>query len=215
MATGRRSPRLQLAAVLVVLIAYSVLSHYSNLNPQAHDLRTMLALAPMLALGLVLLWRWNGALTALLAAAATAYLLRAFWPLFAQNFSIVYLVQQVGFYSIMAFTFGRSLRKGRVPLCTHIADTVHGPLSAPELRYTRKVTLAWVIFFLLNVAATFLLFEFAPLRLWSVFVNFCSLPLILLMFAAEYAVRRRVLPQVESSGLIAALRVYFAHSAQK
>jgi uncharacterized membrane protein len=215
MATGRRSPRLQLAAVLVVLIAYSVLSHYSNLNPQAHDLRTMLALAPMLALGLVLLWRWNGALTALLAAAATAYLLRAFWPLFAQNFSIVYLVQQVGFYSIMAFTFGRSLRKGRVPLCTHIADTVHGPLSAPELRYTRKVTLAWVIFFLLNVAATFLLFEFAPLRLWSVFVNFCSLPLILLMFAAEYAVRRRVLPQVESSGLIAALRVYFAHSPQK
>jgi uncharacterized membrane protein len=215
MATGRRSPRLQLAAVLLFFIAYSVLSHYSNLNPQAHDLRTMLALAPMLALGLVLLWRWNGALVALLAAAATAYLLRAFWPLFAQNFSIVYLVQQVGFYSIMAFTFGRSLRKGLVPLCTHIADTVHGPLSALELGYTRKVTLAWVIFFLLNVAATFLLFKFSPLRVWSVFVNFCSLPLILLMFAAEYAVRRRVLPQVQSSGLIAALRVYFAHSPQK
>jgi uncharacterized membrane protein len=215
MATGRRSPRLQLAAVLLFFIAYSVLSHYSNLNPQAHDLRTLLALAPMLTLGLVLLWRWNGALVALSAAAATAYLLRAFWPLFAQNFSIVYLVQQVGFYSIMAFTFGQSLRKGRVPLCTHIADRVHGPLSTLELRYTRKVTVAWVIFFLLNLAATFLLFKFAPLRIWSVFVNFCSLPLILLMFAAEYAVRRRALPQVESSGLIAALRVYFAHSPQK
>jgi uncharacterized membrane protein len=215
MATGRRSPRLQLATVLLFFIAYSVLSHYSNLNPQAHDLRTLLALAPMWGLGLVLLWRWHGALIALLAAAATAYLMRAFWPLFAQNFSIVYLVQQVGFYSIMAFTFGRSLRKGRVPLCTHIADTVHGPLSAAELRYTRKVTLAWVMFFLLNVAATFLLFEFAPLRVWSLFVNFCSLPLILLMFAAEYAVRRRVLPHAESSGLIAALRVYFAHSPQK
>jgi uncharacterized membrane protein len=215
MATGRRSPRLQLAAVLLVLIAYSVLSHYSNLTPQAHDLRTLLALAPMLALGLVLVWRWNGVVVALLAAAATTYLLRAFWPLFAQNFSIVYLVQQVGFYSIMAFTFGRSLRKGRVPLCTHIADRVHGPLSALELRYTRKVTLAWAIFFLLNVAATFILFEFAPLRVWSVFVNFCSLPLILLMFSAEYAIRRRALPQVESSGLIAALRVYFAHSPQK
>ena len=215
MATGRRSPRLQLAAVLLFFIAYSVLSHYSNLNPQAHDLRALLALAPMLALGLVLLWRWNGVVAALLAAAATAYLLRAFWPLFAQNFSIVYLVQQVGFYSIMAFTFGRSLRQGRVPLCTHIADRVHGPLSTLELRYTRKATLAWVIFFLLNLAATFLLFKFAPLRVWSVFVNFCSLPLILLMFAAEYAVRRRVLPQVQSSGLIAALRVYFAHSPQK
>jgi uncharacterized membrane protein len=150
-----------------------------------------------------------------LAAAATAFLLHAFWPAFADNFSIVYLVQQAGFYSILAFTFGRSLRKSSVPLCTQLADKVHGPLSALELRYTRKVTLAWTLFFLLNVAATLLLFEFAPLRIWSVFVNFCSLPLILLMFAAEYAVRRRALPQVESSGLIAALRVYFAHSPQK
>jgi len=212
MATGRRA---QLAAVLLFLVAYSVLSHYSNLNPQAHDLRTLLALAPMLTLGLILVWRWSGFLVALLAAAAAALLLRAFWPLFAQNFPIVYLVQQVGFYFIMAFTFGRSLRKGRVPLCTQLADKVHGPLSALELRYTRRVTLAWVIFFLLNLAANFFLFEFAPLRVWSMFVNFCSLPLILLMFVAEYAVRRRVLPQVQRSGLIATLRVYFADSPQK
>jgi uncharacterized membrane protein len=212
MASGRR---LQLAAVLLFFIAYSVLSHYSNLNPQGQDLRTLLALAPMLTLGLVLLWRWSGSLVALLAAAATAFLLRAFWPLFAQNFSIVYLVQQVGFYSIMTFTFGRSLRKGSVPLCTQLADKVHGPLSPLELRYTRKVTLAWVIFFLLNLAATVVLFEFAPLRVWSLFVNFCSLPLILFMFVAEYAVRRRVLPQVQRSGLIATLRVYFADTPQK
>jgi uncharacterized membrane protein len=212
MATGRRA---QLAAVLLFLVAYSVLSHYSNLNPQAHDLRTLLALAPMLTLGLILVWRWSGFLIALLAAAAAALLLRAFWPLFAQNFPIVYLVQQVGFYFIMAFTFGRSLRKGRVPLCTQLADKVHGPLSALELRYTRRVTLAWVIFFLLNLAANFFLFEFAPLRVWSMFVNFCSLPLILLMFVAEYAVRRRVLPQIQRSGLIATLRVYFADSPQK
>ena len=207
--------RLQLAAVLLFFIAYSVLSHYSNLNPQGHDLRTLLALAPMLTLGLVLLWRWSGALIALSAAAAAAVLLRAFWPLFAQNFSIVYLIQQVGFYSIMAFTFGRSLRQGSVPLCSQLADKIHGPLSALELRYTRRVTVAWAVFFLLNVAASFLLFEFAPLRVWSVFVNFCSLPLILLMFVAEYAVRRRVLPQVQRNGLIATLRVYFADSPQK
>jgi uncharacterized membrane protein len=209
MASGRR---LQLAAVVLFFIAYSVLSHYSNLNPQAHDLRTMLALAPMLTLGLVLLWRGSGALVALLATAAAAYLLRTFWPLFAQNFSIVYLFQQAGFYSIMAFSFGRSLLNDRVPLCTQLADRIHGPLSALELRYTRSVTIAWVIFFLLNLVATFLLYRFAPLRIWSLFVNFCSLPLILLMFVAEYLVRRRVLPQVQRSGLIATLRVYFADS---
>jgi uncharacterized membrane protein len=203
---------LQLAAVVLFFIAYSVLSHYSNLNPQALDLRTLLALAPMLTLGLVLLWRWSGALIALLAAAATAYVLRAFWPPLTQNFSIVYLVQQAGFYSIMAFSFGRSLLNDRVPLCTQLADRIHGPLSPLELRYTRSVTVAWVIFFLLNLAATFLLYRFASLRIWSLFVNFCSLPLILLMFVAEYLVRRRVLPQVQRNGLIATLRVYFADS---
>ena len=209
MASGRR---LQLAAVVLFFIAYSVLSHYSNLNPQAHDLRTGLALAPMLTLGLVLLWRSGGTLTACAGVAAAAILLRAFWPLLTQNFSIVYLVEQCGFYSIMAITFGRSLRKNSVPLCTQLADKVHGPLSALELRYTRNVTLAWVIFFLLNLAATILLFTLAPLRIWSMFVNFCALPLILAMFVAEYLVRRRVLPQVHRSGLIATLRVYFANS---
>ena len=85
-------------------------------------------------------------------------------------------------------------------------------MSELELRYTRNVTFAWVIFFLLNLAATFLLYRFAPLRIWSFFVNFCSLPLILCMFVAEYLVRRRMLPRVPRSGLMATLRVYFADS---
>jgi uncharacterized membrane protein len=209
MSSGRR---LQLAAVVLFFIAFSVLSHYSNLNPQARDLAVALALAPMLTLGAVLLWRWSGAWIALASAAAAALLLRVSWPLLLQNFSIVYLVQQAGFYSMMAFTFARTLRKDRVPLCTQFADRVHGPLSPLELRYTRNVTIAWAAFFLLNLAATFLLFAFAPLRLWSLFANFISLPLILLMFVAEYAVRRRVLPQVQRNGLMATLRVYFADS---
>jgi uncharacterized membrane protein len=203
--------RLQLAAVVVFFIAYSTLSHYSNSNPQAQDLGAALALAPMLTIGLALIWRWSGALPAILGAAAMAFLLHHYWPLFTQNFIIVYLIQQCGFYAIMAISFGRSLLKGRVPLCTQLADKVHGPLSALELRYTRGVTIAWVIFFLLNMAVTCLLFAFAPLRIWSLFVNFFSLPLILLMFVGEYAVRRRVLSQIPRSGLIATLRVYFAN----
>jgi uncharacterized membrane protein len=209
MAPGRR---LQLAAVVLFFIAYSVLSHHSNLNPQARDLAVALALTPMLTLSAVLLWRWSGSWVALAAAGAAALLLRAAWPVLLQNFSDVYLVQQAGFFAVMAFTFARTLRKDCVPLCTQFADKVHGPLTALELRYTRHVTIAWALFFLLNLAATFLLFEFAPLRAWSLFANFISLPLILLMFVAEYAVRRRVLPKVPSNGLMATLRVYFADS---
>ena len=200
MALGRR---LQLAAVVLFFIAYSATSHYSNLNPQARDLAVALALTPMLLFAFVLLWRASGAWMAIAVALAVGLLLKVLWPLMLQNFSWVYLAQQAGFYLLMAWTFARTLRAGRIPLCTQFADKVHGPLSALELRYTRDVTSAWAIFFLLNLAATFLLFAFAPLRVWSVFANFISLPLILLMFVVEFAVRRRVLPQVPRNGLIA------------
>ncbi|MDP9091243.1 MAG: hypothetical protein M3O26_21220 [Pseudomonadota bacterium] len=208
MVPGRR---LQLAAVVVFFIAYSVLSHYSNSHPKAQNLGAVLSFAPMLTLGLVLIWRWSGALVALLVAAGLAWLLHEFWSLVTQNFSLVYLIQECGFYAIMAWSFARSLFKGRVPLCTQLADKVHGPLSALELSYTRKVTVAWAIFFLTNLALMFLLFEFAPSQIWSLYVNFLMLPMILLMFAIEYTVRRRVLPQVKRSSLIDTLRVYFSN----
>ena len=133
MASGRR---LQLAAVAVFFVAYALLSHYSSSNPRAQDLGAALALAPMLTIGLALIWRWSGKFWAALAAAAALLLLHEFWPLFAQNFSIVALIQQCGFYAIMAFSFGRSLIKDRIPLCTQFADRIHGPLSASELSYT-------------------------------------------------------------------------------
>jgi uncharacterized membrane protein len=202
--------RLQIAAVAVFIIAYAGLSHYSNSNTQARGLATLLALAPMLALGCLMVWRWNGLLLAALLAAAVLLLLGHYWNLLIAEFSIVYLIQQCGFYVLMALTFGRSLFQGRVPLCTEFADKIHGPLSDLELRYTRSVTWAWVLFFLGNLGVTFILFAFASLRTWSFFVNFISLPLVLLMFVTEFAVRRRVLPQVQRHGLIATLRIYFA-----
>jgi uncharacterized membrane protein len=204
--------RLQLAAVVVAIIAYYGLSHYSNSHAQARDLATGLALAPMLILGALLVWRWLGGPLATLAALLAGLLLHQYWPGLTRNFSLLYFVQQFGFYSLMALSFGTTLIGPRVPLCTMLADKVHGPLTPQELRYTRHVTAAWTLYFVLNMLATWLLFKFAPLRIWSLFVNFCSLPLLALMFAGEYWVRRRVLPQVHGSGIVATLRVYFAAS---
>jgi uncharacterized membrane protein len=102
--------------------------------------------------------------------------------------------------------------RGRTPLCTLLADKVHGPLNAVELRYTRQVTAAWALFFLLELLVTVLLYEFASLRTWSLFANFGVPLLIALMFVGEYAVRRRVLPTVHNTGgLMATLRVYFVN----
>jgi uncharacterized membrane protein len=124
----------------------------------------------------------------------------------------VSLLQECTFDLLMALSFGQSLRRGSVPLCTQLADKLHGPLTPQEATYTRRVTVAWTLFFVLIAATTCVLYYVAPLHAWSMFVNFCVLPLIGLMFAAEYAVRRRVLPQVQARGILAAVRVYFASS---
>jgi uncharacterized membrane protein len=204
--------RLQLAAIVVFVVAYAGLSHYSNSVAKSHDLGVGLALGPVLTIGLLLIWRWTHLLLALLTAAAAAVLLRHYWPVLEKNFPVVYLLQEGGFYSLMALSFGLSLRNGRVSLCTQLADKVHGPLSARELIYTRRVTAAWALFFLSIAAVTLCLFLWAPLRVWSFFANFCVVPLIGLMFVMEYVIRRRVLPHVSRQGMLAAIRVYFASS---
>ncbi|MGB6309607.1 MAG: hypothetical protein WBF89_17610 [Steroidobacteraceae bacterium] len=203
--------RLQLGAAVLFVAAYAGLSHYSNTAAKSPVLGVVLALGPLLAVGLLLLWRWSRAWAAVSAAAAVL-LLRHYWPLLERDFSVVYLLQEGGFYSLMAASFGSSLFGRRVALCTRLADKVHGPLTPRELLYTRRVTAAWALFFVLIAAATLGLFLFAPLRIWSLFANFCVLPLIGLMFMVEYAVRRRALPRAARPGILAAVRVYFANS---
>lgn len=204
--------RLQLSAIVAFAVAYAVLSHYSNSSAGSHDLGIALAVLPLLMVGLVLLWRCAQWWVAALAAAAAAALLHDYWRFLEQNFSLVYLLQEGGFYSLMSASFGQSLLGGREALCTQLADKVHGPLSPREVLYTRQVTAAWAIFFLFITAATVVLFMLAPLRIRSLFANFCVPALIGLMFAGEYAVRRHTLPQVQRAGLLAAVRVYFASS---
>lgn len=203
--------RLQLAAVVIFVVVYAGLSHYSNSSGQARALGAGLALAPVLTVGFILVWRWNRPPLALLLAAAAAALLYRYWPLLEQNFSLLYLVQECGFYGLMAASFGQSLMKGRVAFCTQLADKEHGPLTAQEVLYTRRVTAAWAAFFVLMLSATLVLYRFAPLRIWSIFGNFFALPLVGLMFVGEYLVRRRVLPQDRRRGILATLRVYFAN----
>jgi uncharacterized membrane protein len=207
----RAGRRLQLAAAGVFIVGYAGLSHYSNTAGGARGLGVALTLLPLVGLGGWLVWRSGQRLLAVLLAGAALLLLYSYRSLLETNLTLIYLLQECLFYGLMAGSFGWSLAKGNIALCTRFADKVHGPLTPAELRYTRRVTAAWAVFFVLIMAATLGLYVFAPLRVWSLFANFCTLPLVALMFAGEYLVRRRVLPQVRP-GILSTLRVYFADS---
>jgi uncharacterized membrane protein len=201
--------RLQYAAACLLVIAYDGLSHYSNATG-AHQLGAALALTPTSLVLLIVAWRSTPPAIALLLSAALGTVLFYVWPLLAQKFSLFYLIQETSVYGLLGLTFSRSLRHNKIALCTQLADRLHGPLSPREVRYTRRVTLAWALFFFAVSSVSVLLYVAAPLRTWSVYINFCVLPLIAAMFVAEYLVRRRVLPQVKRVGIIASVRAYFA-----
>jgi len=202
--------RLEITAAVGCIVAYTGLSHYANSVAKTHDLGVALAVGPPLIVGMLIIWRGTHAAVALLAAAGAAVLLTHAWPLLEQNFAKLYLLQEGGLYTLLAASFGQSLLEGRVPLCTRFADQLHGPLSPQEIVYSRRVTAAWTLLFVALVLLTLVLFESAPLRVWSFFANFCAIALMALMFIVEHAVRRRVLPQARGQGILASVRVYFA-----
>jgi uncharacterized membrane protein len=159
----------------------------------------------------VVIWRNTHPAFSLLLVAGLGGALFEFWPLLKQHYSLFFLIQESTVYGFLGLSFGRSLLPGRVALCTQLADKVHGPLSPREIWYTRRVTVAWAILFFVVTGISLILFTFAPLRVWSAYINFCVMPSGIGMFLVEtLVVRRRVLPQVKGSGLIDTVRVYFA-----
>ncbi len=192
-----------------LLLLYGVLEHYSNADPAQGALGASLALTPLL------LAAWFGAAraprplltTALLSALITALLLR-YWGEIERNYPLMYLLQQQGAYLLLAAAFGRSLLPGQTALCTRWADMLHGPLPPAVQRYSRRVTVAWTLYFLGVGALNLLLFATAPLPVWSLFANFACPALALLLFLGEFALRRLVLPARHRVSLAAMGRAY-------
>ena len=120
------------------------------------------------------------------------------WPaefgsVFRLGFVTVAAAGQWGIYGSLLLTFGLTLRPGHEPLITAMARKLHGPIAEELARYTRHVTIAWCGFFATQLTLSVLLFCFAPMVVWSFFVNILDIPLVAVMFAAEYAIRLRSL----------------------
>ncbi len=185
--------RARLMAVAAFIVAYAVLSQYSNEVPNARSLGAALSLTPILLIAAVLMWRWRQPLIGALVALSAGTVLYLVWPLFQKHYEWADLTQQVGSYGLVAVSFGRSLYGGRVPVCTQIASSLRGGLKPAEIAYTRRATLAWSVFYAILTASILALYFVVSLRVWSLFVNFVTFALIALMTLVDHAIRRRVL----------------------
>jgi len=194
--------------IAALVVGYPLLAHYTNESAHSRNLGALVAIAPVVLIAAALAWRSRRRFIMLGVLVLLCIALWAGWPTLEQHFGLVYWLQDMGLQLILFMTFGRTLIAGRRPLCARFAEAVHAPLTPRHEIYARQVTIAWTLFFAAMALASTLLFFLAPLATWSVFANFLTLPLVALMFIAEYWARRWVLPDLQHTRILDAVRAY-------
>lgn len=177
------------AFIVLACVAYQYLVHTSIGSAQAGTLRVVLVWLPLVALAGWVVARARSKPTWLAGLSAAGVFLYL-----AENQERLGLVAVSGIshataYLFLLWCFGRTLAPGVEPMVTRFARRVHGALTPDMETFTRSLTIAWCLFFAAQLTVSGMLFAFAPLEAWSAFVNLLNLPLLGLMFAAQWIYR--------------------------
>jgi len=93
--------------------------------------------------------------------------------------------------AVLLASFAASLWRG-MPVIERLARLKEPDLPPAGVRYTRRVTQAWCLFFLINGGIAAWTAAFADLDVWTLYNGVISYGLIALMFAGEWLCRRRL-----------------------
>jgi uncharacterized membrane protein len=124
-----------------------------------------------------------------------------FAPQLQPHYQWFFLAQDLAFFVLLAYYFGSSLVGGREPLCTFFARLVH-PLSPELFRYTRALTRAWALFFVIVSCTSTALFFSSSSSTWAFFTNVLTPALVAAFFVVENVCRRFLLPPGDRIGLL-------------
>ena len=108
----------------------------------------------------------------------------------AGNEQIIVKLLPLTVNGVLLWFFASTLFSGRTPLITLFASLMREDMPPAVLVYTRRATIAWSVYFLLMFILSLLLALYAPIEMWSFFSNVLSYVLLILMFLAEFMVRR-------------------------
>lgn len=92
--------------------------------------------------------------------------------------------------AMLAWLFGRTLVRGRVPLIARFAVMEQGTLSAELAAYTRTLTWLWTLLFIAAALLSLALAMSGQRDAWSLFTNFVNYLLVAALFVGEFVYRR-------------------------
>jgi uncharacterized membrane protein len=211
--------------VIAFIIIYVTLSHVALAVHDAHriwrQIAMLMLLVPMSSivcwgvvavlkqLGVNKLLRLSGGV---LMAISLAYAILIFWPVLLARLDLIYLTEHIATNSMLCWFFAHTLFGVQTPIITTLARTIHADMPANVERYTRQVTIAWALFFALQVLLSLLIFTVGSIEAWSLFANVLNWPLVALMFVVEYACRKRVNRDFPHATIKQSIDAYFANS---
>jgi uncharacterized membrane protein len=183
--------RKRIATSLTLLLAYSLSVHLGVLS--GHTLPALILLGGVFSLAIIA----SGRRILLLIVPLILYLLLS-WRFAAE----LILLPPILINLTLAIVFGSTLVPGATPLITQFSRIMKGDLDAKAIRYTRQVTIAWVVFFCLIAIETVALTLYASPFVWSLFTNFLNYLFLFLFFFFEYLLRIRRFTEVEHLSFI-------------
>ncbi len=197
-------------ALALAAVAYAAGSHLLMTWFGDSPLAMLAQFGPVALFGIVGLWRSGQRGLALVITAVVVLLIERVFNGAETSPQQVYLLQYSAINIGVGLWFASSMRVGSQPLISRVAERVHGRLDPVMAAYTRRVTLSWVIYFVVAVGVSFVLYLFADFERWSLFANVltpiggCSL------FVGEYLLRYRLHPEFERVSMAAAVRAWRA-----
>jgi uncharacterized membrane protein len=209
---GRRGG---VALAIAASVAFAIAMHLALVNGLPAGAGALLCLVPLSGFVLWGLKRLQHRLLMVAFVAAVAFALWRGWGVLETHYSDVFFVEHIGINLALAWVFGRTLRRGHEAFITHMARVVHEGMWPPLERYTRRLTLAWTVFFLAIAAASALLYFAGLMSAWSLLVNLVNPVLLVVMFVGEYGLRHRVLPDLERIGIAGTIRACTRHFATR
>jgi uncharacterized membrane protein len=194
-------------------LAYIAASHWLMTSAAASAWNAVALLAPMLVLVAVFSWRARQRLAGALALAVLAGLAIHAASGHVVSERALFLGQHVVIHLFLAALFGLSLRVGSQALISRVAQRVHGTLSPAMASYTRNVTLAWTVYFIVMVGLSLALYAWASFEAWATFANWLTPIALGLMFGGEHLLRYRLHPEFERVSMMRAIQAYSQRGA--
>ena len=201
----------RVAVALALVAAYAVASHLLMTHAGNHPWTVAALFGPLLAAAAWSGWHTRQPRLLLGCAVALVVLVGVVARGGVDDVNRLYVLQHAGIHLALAFTFGVTLRAGATPLIVAMGEKVHRVFTAEMRAYARRLTLAWVIYFVGMVVVSLIVYALAPWPWWSLFCNLITPAAAVGFFVGEPVWRHWRHPHFEPVSLRAAWDAYQKH----